>query len=76
MALAGFPTLLGVTLRHRPRSLEERLFFAMAPRVHHALGTLVSGVAPDFDLWVVVGTALLPRSQLGNEGPGLVSQGM
>ncbi|HZH18335.1 MAG TPA: nitrilase-related carbon-nitrogen hydrolase [Archangium sp.] len=75
VALAELPTLLGAALRHRPRSFEECLFSAMAPRVHHALWTVFSGIARDFGLWVVAGTALLPRNRLGDEGPGFVPHG-
>jgi hypothetical protein len=79
-ALVVWPEMLGAPLAlmghlHRPRSLEESLFSAMAPRGHRARWTLFFGIAWDCGLWVA-GTALLPCNRLGNEGPGFVPQGM
>ncbi len=75
VALAELPAMLSAALRHRPRSLEECLFAATAPRVHATLWTTFSGIARDFGLWVVAGSALLPRNRLGDEGPGFIPDG-
>jgi predicted amidohydrolase len=75
VALAELPALLASALRHRPRSLEECLFAAVAPRVHRALWTVFSGIARDFDLWVVAGSALLPRNRLGDDSADFVPLG-
>lgn len=75
VALAELPGMLGTAVRHRPRSLEECLFATVAPRVHRTLWNTFSGIARDFGLWVVAGTALLPRNRLGDEGPGFSPHG-
>jgi predicted amidohydrolase len=68
VARAEWPRLLGA-LRRRPRSLPEALHVALAPRVHHAMWTTFSAIARDFQLWVVAGSALLPRNRLGENTP-------
>jgi predicted amidohydrolase len=75
VALAELPAVLGAALRHRPRSLEECLFTTVAARVHHALWNTFSGIARDHGLWVVAGSALLPRNRLGDVGPDFRPQG-
>ena len=75
VALAELPRLLGAAVRHRPRSLEECLFTTVAPRVHHALWTTFSAIAREHGLWVVAGSALLPRDRLGHTGPGFTPEG-
>ena len=74
VALARLPSMLASAVRHHPRSLEECLFAAMAPHVHRVLWTTFSTIARDFGLWVVAGSALLPRNRLGDEGPDFVPQ--
>lgn len=65
VALAEARGLASAALRYRPSSLEECLYAAVAARVHRAMWRTFSGIARDFGLWVVGGSALLPRSQLG-----------
>lgn len=52
-----------------PPSLLECVYAARAPRVHRTLWETFSGIARDFGLWVVAGSALLPASQRGQDTP-------
>ena len=65
VALAEVPSLAAAAVRHWPSSLEECLYTATAARVHRAMWTTFSRIARDFELWVVAGSALLPRNRLG-----------
>ncbi|QDE66824.1 MULTISPECIES: carbon-nitrogen hydrolase family protein [Myxococcus] len=53
----------------RPPSLTECLYAARAPLVHRTLWNTFSGIARDFGLWVVAGSALLPASRRGEDSP-------
>ncbi|NVJ04748.1 carbon-nitrogen hydrolase family protein [Myxococcus sp. AM001] len=53
----------------RPPSLTECLYAARAPLVHRALWDTFSGIARDFGLWVVAGSALLPAGRRGEGSP-------
>src|SRR5688572_9888575 len=59
VALAELRALASAFLRHRPPSMEECLYAATAARVHRAMWSTFSGIARDFGLWVVGGSALL-----------------
>ncbi len=72
VALREPGALLGSALRYRPRSLEECLFAAVAPRVHRTLWSTFSSIARELGLWVVAGSALLPRNRLGETSAELV----
>jgi predicted amidohydrolase len=65
VALAEVFSLAATAVRHRPSSLEECLYAATAARVHRAMWTTFSEIARDFGLWVVAGSALLPKNRLG-----------
>jgi predicted amidohydrolase len=65
VALAEAFSLMSAAVRHRPSSLEECLYVATAARVHRAMWSTFSGIAREFGLWVVGGTALLPKNRLG-----------
>jgi predicted amidohydrolase len=69
VALLELPALVRAALRFHPPSLEECLYAAGAARVHRALWTTFSGIARDFGLWVVGGSALLPENRLGPDTP-------
>ncbi len=69
VALAEVLALAATAVRHLPSSLEECLYAATATRVHRAMWTTFSRIARDFDLWVVAGSALLPRNRLGADSP-------
>ncbi|MCP3163113.1 carbon-nitrogen hydrolase family protein [Myxococcus qinghaiensis] len=51
----------------QPPTREECLYAALASRVHRVMHETFSGIARDFGLWVVAGSALLPdnRRRLG-----------
>lgn len=53
----------------QPPSLTECLYAARAPLVHRTLRDTFSGIARDFGLWVVAGSALLPASRRGPDTP-------
>jgi predicted amidohydrolase len=65
VALRELPALLRAWRRFRPPSLEECLYAAVAARVHRAMWSTFSGIARDFGLWVVGGSALLPANLRG-----------
>jgi predicted amidohydrolase len=69
VALAEALSLASAAVRHRPSSLEECLYVATAARVHRAMWSTFSGIARDFGLWVVGGSALLPKNRLGANTP-------
>ncbi len=69
LALAEALSLTSTAVRHRPSSLEECLYTTMAARVHQAMWTTFSSIARDFGLWVVAGSALLPRNRYGVDTP-------
>lgn len=69
MALAEWRAMGRAWRRFRPPSLEECLYAAVAPRVHRAMWETFSGIARDFGLWVVAGSALLPANRLGPDTP-------
>ena len=65
LALRRFPALARGAFRQRARSREEALFVLVSPEVHRTMWTTFSGIARDFDMWVVAGSALLPENRLG-----------
>src|SRR5690606_25200105 len=67
VALGELPRLLVSSLRTRPRSLEEALLTAVAPEVFGIVDRIFSRVARAHRLWIVAGTAYLPRNA---RGPG------
>ncbi len=69
VALAEAFSLASAAVRRRPSSLEECLYVATAARVHRAMWSTFSGIARDFGLWVVGGSALLPKNRLGADTP-------
>ena len=69
IALRRLPALLGVLARHRTMDVKPALFTLIAPAVHAAMHRTFSGIARDFGLWVVAGSALLPRNALGDGSP-------
>jgi predicted amidohydrolase len=69
VALAEVLSLAATAVRHLPSSLEECLYAATAARVHRVMWTTFSEIARDFDLWVVAGSALLPKNRLGADTP-------
>lgn len=69
LALRRLPALALGALRHGARSLEEALFVLVAPDVHRMMWTTFSGIARDFGMWVVAGSALLPENRLGIDTP-------
>jgi hypothetical protein len=69
VALAEALSLVSAAVRHRLPSLEECLYVATAPRVHRAMWSTFSDIARDFGLWVVAGSALLPKNRLGADTP-------
>jgi len=72
VALSKALSLLWAAVRHRPSSLEECLYAATAAGVHRAMWRTFSGIGRDFSLWVVGGSALLPRNRLGADTPDFV----
>jgi predicted amidohydrolase len=69
VALAEALSLASAAVRHRLPSLEECLYVTTAARVHRAMWSTFSGIARDFGLWVVAGSALLPKNRLGADTP-------
>lgn len=69
VALAEACALVSAAVRYRPSSLEECLYVSTAARVHRAMWSTFAGIARDFGLWVVGGSALLPRNRLGADTP-------
>jgi predicted amidohydrolase len=69
VALRELPGLVRNWLRHRPPSLEESLYLAVARRVHQVMWTTFSTLAREFGMWVVGGSALLPANRLGPDTP-------
>jgi predicted amidohydrolase len=69
VALLEAGALVRAWSRYRPASLEETLYAAVAARVHRAMWETFSGIARDFGLWVVGGSALLPANRLGEDTP-------
>lgn len=69
VALLELPALLRAWSRFHPPSLEECLYAAVAERVHRVMWNTFSGIARDFGLWVVGGSALLPASPRGPDTP-------
>ncbi|WP_163786212.1 carbon-nitrogen hydrolase family protein [Myxococcus vastator] len=59
----------------QPPSLTECLYAARAPLVHRTLWKTFSGIARDFGLWVVAGSALLPASRRGEDSPDFEPSG-
>ena len=66
VALRRLPALLATLARHRTADLKPALFTLIAPAVHAAMHRTFSSIARDFGLWVVAGSALLPRNGLGD----------
>jgi hypothetical protein len=66
VALPLLPRILAVKLRYRAARLEAALLAVLAPKVHRIMHDVFSGIARDFDLWVVAGSALLPRNRHGD----------
>lgn len=56
-------------LRVRPRSRAEALHVAVARAVHRTMWSTFRGIARDFGLWLVAGSALLPESRRGPDTP-------
>jgi len=65
VAVAEARSLASAALRYLPSSIEECLYVATAARVHRAMWRTFSGIARSFGLWVVGGSALLPKNRLG-----------
>jgi predicted amidohydrolase len=66
IALRRAPRLLATMVRHRCRDPQRGLFTALAPAIHRAYYDTFAAIAADFDLWVVAGSAILPRNRLGD----------
>lgn len=60
---------------HHPPTLRECVYAARAALVHRTLWDTFSGIARDFDLWVVAGSALLPASRRGPDTPDFEPHG-
>jgi len=60
---------------HHPPTLRECLYAARSPRVHRTLWETFSGIARDFGLWVVAGSALLPAGRRSQDTPGFEPAG-
>ncbi|RKH20583.1 carbon-nitrogen hydrolase family protein [Corallococcus praedator] len=69
VALAEGWALFRTWRAFRPPSMEECLYATVAPRVHRAMFETFSGIARDYGLWVVAGSALLPSNRLGIDTP-------
>ncbi|NBD07875.1 carbon-nitrogen hydrolase family protein [Corallococcus silvisoli] len=69
VALAEWREMFRTWRAFRPPTLEECLYATVAPRVHRAMFETFSGIARDFGLWVVAGSALLPTNRLGPDTP-------
>ncbi|GHG69576.1 carbon-nitrogen hydrolase family protein [Comamonas sp. JC664] len=54
---------------HHPPTLRECVYAARAALVHRTLWNTFAGIARDFGLWVVAGSALLPASRRGPDTP-------
>ncbi|QSQ19725.1 carbon-nitrogen hydrolase family protein [Pyxidicoccus parkwayensis] len=67
VALAEWWAMLNTWRRLHPPTMGECLYAAVAPRVHRAMWETFSGIAKDFGLWVVAGSALLPANRLGED---------
>lgn len=75
MALAEWRAMYRTWRAFRPPSMEECLYAAVAPRVHRAMWETFSGIARDFGLWVVGGSALLPASRRNPDRPDFEPDG-
>ncbi|NLY93271.1 MAG: carbon-nitrogen hydrolase family protein [Myxococcales bacterium] len=62
VALGELGPLVKTAVRHRARSLEEALLTTLAPEVFALVHRTFSRVAKAYGLWIVAGTAYLPRS--------------
>ncbi|MHB8247160.1 MAG: nitrilase-related carbon-nitrogen hydrolase [Acidimicrobiales bacterium] len=67
IALRMLPQLVATALRHRVVATRRLVLTALAPKVWDAYRSTFSDIARDFDLWVVAGSALLPRNALGDD---------
>jgi predicted amidohydrolase len=75
MALAEAWALWRTWRRFRPPTMEECLYAMVAPRVHRAMWETFCGIARDYGLWVVAGSALLPANRLGADTPEFEPEG-
>jgi predicted amidohydrolase len=62
VALGALPRLVSSSIRARPRSLEEALLTAVSPQVFGIVDRTFSRLAREHELWIVAGTAYLPRN--------------
>ncbi len=69
VALAEWLGMFRTWSAFHPPTLKECLYATVAPRVHRAMYETFSGIARDFGLWVVAGSALLPMNRLGPDTP-------
>ena len=71
IALRMLPRLAGTAVRHRVLETRRLVLTTLAPTVWAAYHATFSSIARDFGLWVVAGSALLPRNALGDDVPRL-----
>lgn len=69
VALRVAPALLRTMLRGRTTSTTRAFLAAVAPQVWERMHRTFADIARDHDLWVVSGSALLPRNALGDRSP-------
>ena len=69
VALRTLPALARTMVRGRTRSTTRGFLTATAGRTWETLHQTFGGIARDFGLWVVSGSALLPRNALGDRSP-------
>jgi hypothetical protein len=62
VALGELPRLVASAIRTRPRSIEEALLTAVSKGVFALLDRTFARVAREHQLWIVAGTAYLPRN--------------
>jgi predicted amidohydrolase len=60
------PRVLATMLRHRSFDPQRALFTALAPAIHRVYHDTFAAIAVEHDLWVVAGSAILPRNRLGD----------
>ena len=69
VALRTLPALARTMARGRTRSTTRGFLTATAGRTWQTLHETFGGIARDYGLWVVSGSALLPRNALGDRSP-------
>lgn len=63
VALRRLPVLLATMARHRTGRTTPALLTLLAPEVYRVYVDTFAAIARDHDLWVVAGSALLPRNR-------------